>query len=161
MVEKAIMGKGKFELAKKYITYRYTRNLVRQSTVTDDRIFAIIEGESEEAKQENSNKNPECSPTQRDYIAGEVSKDLTRRVLLPENIVKAHDEGIIHFHDADYFAQHMHNCALVNLEDMLQNGTVISGTKIDKPHSFSTACNITTQIVAQVASSQYGLMTAV
>ena len=156
MVEREIMALGAFALAKCYITYRYTRELVRKSNTTDDKIMSLIECNNEEVKQENSNKNPTVNSVQRDYMAGEVSKDLTRRILLPPDIVKAHEEGIIHFHDADYFAQHMHNCDLVNLEDMLQNGTVISGTLIEKPHSFSTACNIATQIIAQVASNQYG-----
>ncbi len=156
MVEREIMALGAFTLAKTYITYRYTRELVRKSNTTDDKIMSLIECNNEEVKQENSNKNPTVNSVQRDYMAGEVSKDLTRRILLPPDIVKAHEEGIIHFHDADYFAQHMHNCDLVNLEDMLQNGTVISGTLIEKPHSFSTACNIATQIIAQVASNQYG-----
>ena len=155
-VEHQIMAHGAFEVAKRYITYRYTRSLVRKSNTTDDKILSLIECNNEEAKQENSNKNPVVNSTQRDYMAGEVSRDLTNRLLLPEDIVKAHEEGIIHFHDTDYYAQHMHNCDLVNLEDMLQNGTVISGTLIEKPHSFSTACNIATQIIAQVASSQYG-----
>ncbi len=156
MVEHQIMAHGAFEVAKNYITYRYTRSLIRQSNTTDDKILALIECNNEEAKQENSNKNPVINSTQRDYIAGEVSRDITNRILLPEDIVKAHEEGLIHFHDADYFAQHMHNCDLVNLEDMLQNGTVITGTMIERPHSFATACNIATQIVAQVASNQYG-----
>ena len=156
MVEFAIMGKGKFDVAKHYITYRYTRQLARQKNTTDDKVFSLIDCQNEEIKQENSNKNPTINSVQRDYMAGEMSKDLTKRFLLPEDIWQAHEEGLIHFHDADYFAQRMHNCDLVNLEDMLQNGTVISGTKIDTPHSFSTACNIATQIVAQVASSQYG-----
>ncbi len=156
LVEKQIMAHGAFEVAKKYITYRYTRSLVRQSNTTDDRIISLIECNNEEAKQENSNKNPTVNSVQRDYMAGEVSKDLTRRILLPPDIVQAHEEGLIHFHDSDYYAQHMHNCDLINLEDMLQNGTVISGTMIEKPHSFSTACNIATQIIAQVASNQYG-----
>ncbi len=156
LVEREIMKLGAFELAKAYITYRYKRELVRRSNTTDDKIMSLIECNNEEVKQENANKNPTVNSVQRDYVAGEVSKDITRRLLLPEDIVKAHDEGIIHFHDADYFAQHMHNCDLVNLEDMLQNGTVISGTMIEKPHSFSTACNIATQIIAQVASNQYG-----
>ena len=155
-VEHQIMAHGAFEVAKRYITYRYNRSLVRKSNTTDDKILSLIECNNEEAKQENSNKNPVVNSTQRDYMAGEVSRDLTNRLLLPEDIVKAHEEGIIHFHDTDYYAQHMHNCDLVNLEDMLQNGTVISGTLIEKPHSFSTACNIATQIIAQVASSQYG-----
>ena len=156
MVEHHIMAHGAFEVAKHYITYRYTRSLVRRSNTTDDKILSLIECNNEEVKQENSNKNPTVNSVQRDYMAGEVSKDLTMRMLLPPEIVKAHEEGIIHFHDADYYAQHMHNCDLVNLDDMLQNGTVISGTLIEKPHSFSTACNIATQIIAQVASSQYG-----
>ena len=150
------MAHGAFEVAKRYITYRYTRSLVRKSNTTDDKILTLIECNNEEAKQENSNKNPVVNSTQRDYMAGEVSRDLTNRILLPEDIVKAHEEGIIHFHDTDYYAQHMHNCDLVNLEDMLQNGTVITGTLIERPHSFATACNIATQIVAQVASNQYG-----
>lgn len=156
LVEKQIMAHGAYEVAKKYITYRYTRNLVRRSNTTDDRILSLIECHNEEAKQENANKNPTVNSVQRDYMAGEVSRDITNRILLPEEIVKAHEEGIIHFHDTDYYAQHMHNCDLVNLEDMLQNGTVISGTMIERPHSFSTACNIATQIIAQVASNQYG-----
>ena len=156
MVEKQIMAHGAFEVAKSYITYRYTRTLVRQSNTTDDKILSLIECNNEEAKQENSNKNPVVNSTQRDYMAGEVSRDITNRILLPKEIVDAHNEGIIHFHDTDYFAQHMHNCDLVNLEDMLQNGTVITGTLIERPHSFSTACNIATQIIAQVASNQYG-----
>ena len=155
-VEHQIMAHGAFEVAKRYITYRYNRSLVRKSNTTDDKILSLIECNNEEAKQENSNKNPVVNSTQRDYMAGEVSRDLTNRLLLPEDIVKAHEEGIIHFHDTDYYAQHMHNCDLVNLEDMLQNGTVITGTMIEKPHSFATACNIATQIVAQVASNQYG-----
>ena len=156
LVEKEIMKLGAFDLAKAYITYRYKRELIRKSNTTDEKIISLIECNNEEVKQENANKNPTVNSVQRDYMAGEVSKDITRRILLPEAIVKAHEEGIIHFHDADYFAQHMHNCDLVNLEDMLQNGTVISGTMIEKPHSFSTACNIATQIIAQVASNQYG-----
>ena len=156
LVEREIMKLGAFDLAKAYITYRYKRELVRKSNTTDDKIMSLIECNNEEVKQENANKNPTVNSVQRDYMAGEVSKDITRRILLPEDIVKAHEEGIIHFHDADYFAQHMHNCDLVNLEDMLENGTVISGTMIEKPHSFSTACNIATQIIAQVASNQYG-----
>ena len=156
LVEKQIMAHGAFEVAKRYITYRYTRSLVRKSNTTDDQILTLIECNNEEIKQENSNKNPSVNSVQRDYMAGEVSKDITERILLPQEIVEANRQGIIHFHDADYFAQHMHNCDLVNLEDMLQNGTVISGTMIEKPHSFSTACNIATQIIAQVASSQYG-----
>ena len=155
-VEHQIMAHGAFEVAKRYITYRYNRSLVRKSNTTDDKILSLIECNNEEAKQENSNKNPVVNSTQRDYMAGEVSRDLTNRLLLPEDIVKAHEEGIIHFHDTDYYAQHMHNCDLVNLEDMLQNGTVITGTLIERPHSFSTACNIATQIIAQVASNQYG-----
>ena len=156
MVENRLMDMKAIILARKYITYRYSRALVRKSNTTDAQILTLIECNNEEVKQENSNKNPTVNSVQRDYMAGEVSKDLTRRILLPEDIVAAHDQGIIHFHDADYFAQHMHNCDLVNLEDMLQNGTVISGTLIEKPHSFSTACNIATQIIAQVASNQYG-----
>ena len=156
MVEHHIMAHGAFEVAKHYITYRYTRSLVRKANTTDDKILSLIECNNEEAKQENSNKNPVVNSTQRDYMAGEVSRDITNRILLPQDIVDAHNEGIIHFHDTDYYAQHMHNCDLVNLEDMLQNGTVITGTLIEKPHSFATACNIATQIVAQVASNQYG-----
>ena len=156
MVEHYIMAHGAFEVAKHYITYRYTRSLVRKSNTTDDKILSLIECNNEEAKQENSNKNPVVNSTQRDYMAGEVSRDITNRILLPKDIVEALNEGIIHFHDTDYYAQHMHNCDLVNLEDMLQNGTVITGTLIEKPHSFATACNIATQIVAQVASNQYG-----
>lgn len=156
MVENHIMKFEAFEVARKYITYRYVQSLKRKSNTTDDKILSLIKCENEEVKQENSNKNPTVSSVQRDYMAGEVSKDLTERILLSTDIVKAHKDGIIHFHDSDYFAQHMHNCDLVNLEDMLQNGTVISGTFIEKPHSFSTACNIATQIIAQVASSQYG-----
>ncbi|MGN1307950.1 MAG: anaerobic ribonucleoside-triphosphate reductase [Faecousia sp.] len=156
LVEKAIMAHGAFEVAKQYITYRYTRSLIRKSNTTDDRILSLIESNNEEVKQENANKNPTVNAVQRDYMAGEVSKDITRRILLPKEIVDAHEAGIIHFHDSDYYAQHMHNCDLVNLDDMLQNGTVISGTMIEKPHSFSTACNIATQIIAQVASNQYG-----
>ena len=156
LVEDAIMATGAYEVARKYITYRYVQGLKRTRNTTDDRILALIECNNEEVKQENSNKNPTVNSVQRDYMAGEVSKDLTMRMLLPAEVVKAHEEGIIHFHDADYFAQHMHNCDLVNLDDMLQNGTVISGTLIEKPHSFSTACNIATQIIAQVASNQYG-----
>lgn len=156
MVEDQIMAKGAFSVARNYITYRYVQGLKRQSNTTDDKILSLIECNNEEVKQENSNKNPSVNSVQRDYMAGEVSKDLTMRMLLPEEVVEAHNEGIIHFHDADYYAQHMHNCDLVNLDDMLQNGTVISGTLIEKPHSFSTACNIATQIIAQVASSQYG-----
>lgn len=156
LVERQIMAHGAFEVAKAYITYRYTRALVRQSNTTDDKILSLIECNNEEAKQENSNKNPVVNSTQRDYMAGEVSRDITNRLLLPKDIVDAHNKGIIHFHDSDYYAQHMHNCDLVNLEDMLQNGTVITGTLIERPHSFSTACNIATQIIAQVASNQYG-----
>ena len=156
MVEDQIMNQRAFDVARRYITYRYTRALVRKSNTTDEQILSLIECNNEEVKQENSNKNPTVNSVQRDYMAGEVSKDITRRLLLPADIVAAHEQGIIHFHDADYFAQHMHNCDLVNLEDMLQNGTVISGTLIEKPHSFSTACNIATQIIAQVASCQYG-----
>ena len=156
MVEDQIMAQDAYEVARRYITYRYVQSLKRQSNTTDERILSLIECNNEEVKQENANKNPTVNSVQRDYMAGEVSKDLTDRLLLPADIVKAHKEGLIHFHDADYFAQHMHNCDLVNLEDMLQNGTVISGTYIEKPHSFSTACNIATQIIAQVASNQYG-----
>ena len=156
IVEDAIMATGAYEVARRYITYRYVQSLKRTHNTTDDKILSLIECNNEEVKQENSNKNPTVNSVQRDYMAGEVSKDLTMRMLLPPEIVKAHEEGIIHFHDDDYYAQHMHNCDLVNLDDMLQNGTVISGTLIEKPHSFSTACNIATQIIAQVASSQYG-----
>ena len=156
MVEDQIMNQRAFDVARRYITYRYNRALVRKANTTDDQILSLIECNNEEVKQENSNKNPTVNSVQRDYMAGEVSKDITKRILLPADIVEAHEHGLIHFHDADYFAQHMHNCDLVNLEDMLQNGTVISGTMIEKPHSFSTACNIATQIIAQVASSQYG-----
>ena len=156
LVEYQIMAHGAFEVAKNYVTYRYTRSLVRRSNTTDEKILSLIECCNEEAKQENANKNPVVNSTQRDYMAGEVSRDITERILLPQEIVEAHWEGIIHFHDADYYAQHMHNCDLVNLEDMLQNGTVITGTLIERPHSFATACNIATQIVAQVASNQYG-----
>lgn len=156
LVENGIMEYKAFEVARKYITYRYVHSLMRTSNTTDDKILSLIECNNEDVKQENSNKNPTVNSVQRDYMAGEVSKDLTMRLMLPKDIVQAHEDGIIHFHDADYFAQHMHNCDLVNLEDMLENGTVISGTKIDRPHSFSTACNIATQIIAQVASSQYG-----
>lgn len=156
MVEEAIMKTGAFKVAKSYITYRYRHELIRKSNTTDNQILTLLEGDNEEVKQENSNKNPTVVSVQRDYMAGEVSKDITNRFLLPQDVVEAHKEGIIHFHDADYYAQHMHNCDLVNLEDMLQNGTVISGTLIERPHSFSTACNIATQIIAQVASSQYG-----
>jgi len=156
LVEDAIMQTKAYEVARKYITYRYVQSLRRTHNTTDDRILSLIECNNEEVKQENANKNPTVNSVQRDYMAGEVSKDLTMRMLLPAEIVKAHEDGIIHFHDADYYAQHMHNCDLVNLDDMLQNGTVISGTLIEKPHSFSTACNIATQIIAQVASNQYG-----
>ena len=156
MVENQIMATGAFELARNYVRYRYQRTLVRKANTTDNRILSLIECNNEEVKQENSNKNPTVNSVQRDYMAGEVSKDLTQRLLLPPDIVEADKQGIIHFHDSDYFAQHMHNCDLVNLEDMLQNGTVISETRIEKPHSFSTACNIATQIIAQVASNQYG-----
>ncbi|MCI6646434.1 MAG: ATP cone domain-containing protein, partial [Oscillospiraceae bacterium] len=156
LVELQIMGHGAYALAKAYITYRYERSLVRQANTTDDTILSLIDCTNELANQENSNKNPQINSVMRDYMAGEVSKDLTRRMLLPKEVVDAHDAGIIHFHDADYYAQRMHNCDLVNLEDMLQNGTVISGTMIERPHSFSTACNIATQIIAQVASNQYG-----
>ena len=156
IVEDQIMGQRAFAVARKYITYRYNRALIRKSNTTDEQILSLIECNNEEVKQENSNKNPTVNSVQRDYMAGEVSKDITKRILLSPEIVEAHEQGLIHFHDADYFAQHMHNCDLVNLEDMLQNGTVISGTMIEKPHSFSTACNIATQIIAQVASSQYG-----
>ena len=156
MVEDQLMAKGAFQLAKNYVTYRYTRSLVRKSNTTDNKILSLIECVNEEVKQENSNKNPTVNSVQRDYMAGEVSRDITKRILLPQDIVEAHEAGIIHFHDTDYYAQHMHNCDLVNLEDMLQNGTVISETLIEKPHSFSTACNIATQIIAQVASNQYG-----
>ena len=156
MVEDQIMNQRAFDVARRYITYRYNRALVRKANTTDEQILSLIECNNDEVKQENSNKNPTVNSVQRDYMAGEVSKDITKRILLPADIVSAHEQGIIHFHDADYFAQHMHNCDLVNLEDMLQNGTVISGTLIEKPHSFSTACNISTQIIAQVASCQYG-----
>ena len=156
LVEDHLMALKAFKLARNYITYRYRRSIVRRSNTTDDQILTLIECNNEEVKQENSNKNPTVNSVQRDYMAGEVSKDITKRILLPADIVEAHEKGIIHFHDADYFAQHMHNCDLVNLEDMLQNGTVISGTMIERPHSFSTACNIATQIIAQVASCQYG-----
>ncbi|MBP1754989.1 MAG: anaerobic ribonucleoside-triphosphate reductase [Firmicutes bacterium] len=156
MVEDQIMATGSFDLAKRYVKYRYQRSLIRKANTTDNRILTLIEGNNEDVKQENSNKNPTINSVQRDYMAGEVSKDITKRLLLPADIVEADEEGIIHFHDTDYFAQHMHNCDLVNLEDMLQNGTVISETRIEKPHSFSTACNIATQIIAQVASNQYG-----
>ena len=156
MVENQIMACQAYEVARKYITYRYKRALVRKSNSTDQQILSLIECDNEEIKQENSNKNPVVNSVQRDYMAGEVSKDITRRFLLPEHIVRAHEEGQIHFHDSDYFAQHMHNCCLVNLEDMLQNGTVISETMIERPKSFSTACNVATQAIAQIASSQYG-----
>lgn len=156
MVEDHIMDLGKHNLARRYITYRYRRSIARKSNTTDDQILSLIDCNNEEIKQENSNKNPTVASVQRDYMAGEVSKDISRRILLPEDVVHAHDEGIIHFHDMDYYAQHMHNCDLINLEDMIQNGTVISGTMIEKPHSFSTACNVATQIIAQVASCQYG-----
>lgn len=156
LVELSLMKCGKYNLAKRYITYRYDRSLARQKNNTDEKIMSLVECQNEEVMQENSNKNPIINSTQRDYMAGEVSRDLSERVLLSEDIVKAHKLGIIHFHDSDYFAQHMHNCDLVNLEDMLQNGTVISQTLIERPHSFSTACNIATQIIAQVASNQYG-----
>ena len=156
IVEDQIMAQGAFEVARRYVRYRYTRSLIRKANTTDNQILSLIECNNEEVKQENSNKHPPVNSVQRDYMAGEVSKDITKRILLPQDIVEAHEAGIIHFHDSDYFAQHMHNCDLVNLEDMLQNGTVISGTMIEKPHSFSTACNIATQIIAQVASSQYG-----
>ncbi len=156
MVEDQIMNQRAFEVARRYITYRYNRALVRKANTTDEQILSLIECNNEEVKQENSNKNPTVNSVQRDYMAGEVSKDITKRLLLPADIVEANEKGLIHFHDSDYFAQHMHNCDLVNLEDMLQNGTVISGTMIEKPHSFSTACNIATQIIAQVASCQYG-----
>ena len=156
MVENQIMAAGRYDVARRYIIYRYVQSLKRTANTTDDRILSLIECNNEEVKQENSNKNPTVNSVQRDYMAGEVSKDLTMRMLLPQDVVKAHEEGIIHFHDADYFAHHMHNRDLVNLEDMLQNGTVITGTLIEKPHSFSTACNIATQIIAQVASCQYG-----
>ena len=156
LVETKIMEQGAFNVAKKYITYRYKRSLVRQANTTDGQILSLIECNNEDAKQENANKNPTINSVQRDYMAGEVSKDVTKRLLLPQDIVEAHNQGIIHFHDMDYYAQHMHNCDLVNLDDMLQNGTVITGTMIERPHSFSTACNIATQIIAQVASNQYG-----
>lgn len=156
MVENQLMQQGEFDIARNYITYRYTQMLKRTSNTTDDKILSLIECNNEEVKQENSNKNPVVVSVQRDYMAGEVSKDLTMRLLLPQNVVKAHQEGLIHFHDSDYYSQKMHNCSLVNLDDMLQNGTVISETMIEKPHRFSTACNIATQIIAQVASSQYG-----
>ena len=156
MVENQIMSQRAFNVARNYITYRYKRELVRKSNSTDEQILSLLECNNEEVKQENSNKNPTVNSVQRDYMAGEVSKDITRRFLLPPDIVEAHENGLIHFHDADYFAQHMHNCCLVNLEDMLQNGTVISETMIDPPKSFSTACNVATQAIAQIASSQYG-----
>ena len=156
LVENQLMDAKAFEVARKYITYRYRRALARKANTTDQQILSLIECNNQEVKEENSNKNPTVNSVQRDYMAGEVSKDITKRILLPKDIVEAHEEGIIHFHDTDYFAQHMYNCCLVNLEDMLQNGTVISGTLIEKPKSFSTACNIATQIIAQVASNQYG-----
>ena len=156
LVENQLMDIQAHDVARHYITYRYVQSLKRQTNTTDERILSLIECQNEEVKQENANKNPTVNSVQRDYMAGEISKDLTARLLLDPEIVKAHQEGLIHFHDSDYFAQHMHNCDLVNLEDMLQNGTVISGTYIEKPHSFSTACNIATQIIAQVASNQYG-----
>ena len=156
MVETGIMEMRGYEVAQKYVRYRYKRELARKSNTTDDGILSLLDNMNEEVNQENSNKNPVINSTQRDYMAGEVSKDLTKRMLLPKEIVEAHEQGIIHFHDSDYFAQREHNCDLVNLEDMLQNGTVISETMIEKPHSFFTACNVTTQIVAQVASNQYG-----
>ena len=156
IVETQIMDHGAFEIAKRYIRFRFTRNLVRKSNTTDNQILTLLECNNEEVKQENSNKNPTVNSVQRDYMAGEVSKDITERLLLPQEVVEAHKNGILHFHEMDYFAQHMHNCDLVNLEDMLQNGTVISETMIERPHSFSTACNIATQIIAQVASNQYG-----
>ena len=156
MVENALMEAKVYQVAHNYITYRYERALVRKANTTDKKILSLLERNNEEAKQENSNKNPTVNSTQRDYMAGEVSKDITKRFLLPQEIWEAHEKGIIHFHDSDYFAQPMYNCCLVNLEDMLQNGTVISGTLIEKPHSFATACNIATQIIAQVASNQYG-----
>lgn len=156
IVESKLIQYNYADVARCYIKYRFTRELVRKGNSTDESILAIINNTNEEVKQENSNKNPTVNSVQRDYMAGEVSKDLTRRILLPPDVVRAHDAGILHFHDADYFSQRMHNCDLVNLEDMLQNGTVISGTMIEKPHSFSTACNIATQVIAQVASNQYG-----
>ena len=155
-VENQIMNQRAFSVARNYITYRYKRELVRKSNSTDQQILSLLEFENEEVKQENSNKNPAVNSVQRDYMAGEVSKDITKRFLLPSEIVEAHEQGIIHFHDSDYFAQHMHNCCLIDLNDMLQNGTVISETMIEKPHSFSTACNVATQAIAQIASSQYG-----
>lgn len=156
IVENQIMAQGAFDVARLYVKYRYNRSLIRKANTTDNQILSLIECNNEEVKQENSNKNPTVNSVQRDYMAGEVSKDITKRILLPQDIVDAHEQGLIHFHDADYFAQHMHNCDLLNLDDMLQNGTIISNTLIEKPHTFSTACNIATQIVAQVASSQYG-----
>lgn len=156
IVEEAIMDEGYFEVARKYVRYRYRRELVRKNNSTDDTILSLIDSTNEEIKQENSNKNPVINSTQRDYVAGEVSKDISRRLLLPQDVIDADDAGIIHFHDKDYFMTREYNCSLINLKDMLQNGTVISGTKIDKPHSFRTACNVATQIVAQVASNQYG-----
>lgn len=158
MVENQIMNLRAFEVARNYITYRYKRALVRKSNTTDEQIMALIENSNEEVKQENSNKNPTVVSVQRDYMAGEVSKDITKRFLLPAEIVEAHEKGLIHFHDADYFSQKMHNCCLQNLEDILQNGTVISNTMIEKPHSFAVACNIATQVIAQVSSSQYGFL---
>ena len=160
MVETGIMEMRGYEVAQKYVRYRFQREMSRKSNTTDEGILAIVELNNEEAKQENSNKNPIINSTQRDYIAGEVSRDVTNRILLPADIVQAHKDGIIHFHDSDYYIQKMHNCDLLNLEDMLQNGTVISETKIEKPHRFATACNIATQIIAQVASNQFGLLTA-
>jgi ribonucleoside-triphosphate reductase len=154
VVENKIMEMGSHEIAKKYIVYRYKRALARKANTTDEQILSLIECNNEDVKQENSNKNPTINSVQRDYMAGEVSKDVSARLLLPPDVVQAHNDGIIHFHDMDYFAQHMHNCDLVNLEDMLENGTVISGTMIERPKSFSTACNIATQIIAQVASNQ-------
>ena len=156
LVENELMDAKHFQVARKYITYRYSRALVRKANTTDNQILSLIELDNEEVKQENSNKNPMIVSTQRDYMAGEVSKDISKRFLLDQDVIDAHNQGILHFHDMDYFAQHIHNCCLVNLEDMLQNGTVISGTLIEKPKSFYTACNIATQIIAQVASSQYG-----
>lgn len=161
MVENQLMAANAFSVARNYITYRYKRALVRKSNTTDEQILSLIECNNEEVKQENSNKNPIINSVQRDYMAGEVSKDLTKRILLPQDIVEAHEKGIIHFHDADYFSQHMTNCCLDNLGDMLQNGTVISGTKIEPPKSFETACNIAAQVIAQIASNQYGLKAAV
>ena len=160
MVIREIMRDGKYELAESYITYRYRRSLARKANTTDEEILRLVDDDNEMVKQENSNKNPVINSTKRDYIAGQVSRDITERILLPEDVVSAHREGIIHFHDADYFIQRMYNCCLVNLDDILQNGTAISGTGITKPHSFATACNIATQVVAQVASNQFGLRTA-